>query len=1720
MAGDPFNQEEGSNPFARALKSGLVLAPIALAGYTGFQRVSANSALNPVAAAKASLGPGRLGSTGRAVGQELQRTARDSHTRLLQHASDELDKLMEADAVQELFQNVEQQRAVIQSVLDTIDDPTSGVPEDFKLSYRQKLVDIAQNSLTGTNAEEVMSSVIRALNDDNMLTGDARARWASNLREYKNVAPYLQPPRQQLNAGQIFNEIQPSALQQGSVALNRYKQLVGGLGDNGSRFVSLAEYGSGANRQIYARVYSAGGASTQGAFLGTVPLDLGQTSNSRYTQLRMNEGLTTGYRANRFVIDAQKAAGVLGSGTPNMARLQQAGALVDIEDYYLREFLNRAQPTGRGLSIAGGRNDFGAWQRQVLAADARLVSSGQPFVNAQGMRAHVMQAAGFQHNFATVANFGRMSQQQRSDIMKNLAAVPGMETGIGAGRILSRGQGFENYGTMGLYRGSALEALQSTSLTMLRRGGPNRLVERGLFPATSRIEQVPGREAAFVNYGAAQTMGRGGVYTAGATARVLENGDISPVGRNIEWASSVTGGTNKAVLLDVSESGKVYQALAGTGAAYHRGTEIVREAFTKPVLEPAGRGRLGSALMNEVVKRAKEGELVRFSRAELKKYGMFLGVGPSGMQYLRNDPRMTGARIGYEVTEVGGKRHVNIVGEIERQLETFKGFSLMHKGTLQEISEAAERGLVGDYVDVMEGLGIAPEHRVYAAGDMLKKGAGFFDLQMTSAYGLVTGEKDARAKLAKLASGATGALAGSSTGRVTSAVIQGMAPHLKADRISAREAGLVLGAVYTRGESWIKGLNASEAVARKDIESAIMSAYGDKLGRSVIGFAKQGKAIAATTYTQGTGVGDYGLGRGSAEPRFFSTLQHRLRRMGLSSKGTSDFLAGIYRNKIAYGAHLKSAQGMLKLAESVAGVQGASDAAAMIRDGIPTYGLNDLAKLGPEIKSKGVEAFMAKHSDGFVLDLIKGADTPATRAVASAAGDVFRQGQVFIPGREVLGAMRGTMIKTAEGSVAIEDEYSRMVKNFVDDLTTLSHNKQLAERSAREQLGAFKAQAMDMAGKVIHQVAGGKIRGMQSQVAAIYDLTQGTGFSSQAKAQLAENIFKHTKGMSVFMDTKGFLSQLNDFMGGTLTSADAAKKAEMFFTSLENAADSGVSSHKARGIVSIASRHPLLSVGNVTPTQIFRHVEEVGAGAADDVFQKFLATEAGAQYRGVGGFADVANRSHKFRSKFFKDFVNNLSDFAGEGGGRIFLPRMMENIHYNDTHVGVDFGISGAAIGDWDGDQWQMLMVNEESGKSIMSTLKSSAQRDQWLTGENSYKIKSEIFAEEAKKGLKRHQIAMEGQIGFADIQRIQQDLMKESASKNLVGSLDVRMNKLRAAILDMSMGNPQIASQAEEAMALLKVVQEHAVIKGKKLPVFKAFASMLGGSIDEMFEGAGASSLRRVMREEIFPGSDLVGSGIRVTSGGGRTAQSAAAVESMTGSMMKLDSTLDFIQSAVNRARTTGVADYPSQARLAMGMSGDIVEAERAFNTLRAAQTTQGGMIAGFGDDMFRNVAAQAGNFFTNVRSAAQRLDRKTQGMLAMGGMAALGIGALVSNEGYGAEPIVGDMETVSPRVRSGITTGKVLSQRDNTGPRPSDFERGANPYATQGRPVNVPTTYMNPPSSYQVRGQLYEDNSIPRLSSYMSTVSGGNVAGSVRINDGRRAITQNYIDRLMGEY
>lgn len=1768
-----FDDEKG-NPLGGVLRAAIGLTPIGIAAAVGFQRIQANAALNPLAAVTGG-DAGALKEIARPVGKLLRESARNDRVEQLSFAEKTAKDITQSDAMQKLFSEVEQQRALVQSILDVMDDPSLGFDQNQLTGYREKLVDLSREAISSDDAEEAITSIVRAINDQG--SGDVKARWAQNLREYQKLSPYLAPPTLPLEAGQRYNPIPASSLK--GKAASRYKYLL----EQGvsSRQLRVVEFQQGTQKQFYAKFFSSS-PDRGGSFQALIPLDYA-AKESGYISAMEGEHLATGYTASKHHLNAEAAQRVVDRAggftvrsaeglvpnpkvSINAMRTSGEKVFMDLEDIFIRGLFDYGQVNDKGRFVLSGRNarEYGAYKRQFMSADNRVVSSGKAYAQSGGMVGHLRSARAFDHNYVYMHNLPKAADK-RNQFIQNMGVIEGADPGIPGTRIMSDLLPLpgEDWGApiaqIGLRSGSAISQLKTAAYKFGE-------VPRSYAPAVSRLEQNVGREAMFVTKGMEHRMGRSRTMSAGAGVGYTSAGNTRKIrtARNIDWAESVTGATNKAVLLDVG--GRI-PGLEGSGVAYHSGREMMRTTYTKPLLDPGANnlGVTGKLFMDEVVGKAKEGEMVRLTRQQIKKYGGFLGLGPAGAQFLKDDPRMEQTWLGFEVTRpTSNKQMVNLIAISDRGMEKFKGFSPLFKGTMSEIEEQRFLQMAeaaGMDAGTMKALNIRRQDLVIAEAGKLKKGQAYLDLQLRSGYGLISGDTNWEQNLYKAARrqvGPTAILGESALAKTTGAVMRELKRSLASGLATEKEIGMVLAGIY-QGESLIKttGLTSGKPGVPGEIEQlaplrdqsvirqAITGVFGEEAGARIISSAEKGFALGGTSMVAGAGPGDWARGRGSMEPRSFQVMQRKLRNMGISPGEISNIMADIYRNKVGYAPHLKSATAMLTMAESVSGLTGAIDAADMMRQGVPTLNLDAVREAVS--KNRDMSAFLSQYEKGFMLDLTS-TETPgvASRAISAAATSEFRQGQVFVPGGEILNSMRQTFIRTMGEDIKVQSEFTQMVSNFFNDIVHLQSIGTGAREEANKSMARFKQDVMQMTSKITHSVLGGKIKGSAFMYGDMYDLnavgTEFSRFSTKAREEMAVKVWKATKGTGYHIDTKAFLSMLSDYMGSdTGKVTEAARKAERFFTSLEALGKSNLED-RVQGQASFVTRNPVAGLGNIAPGQFYRHVEEVGRGRADEALKKFREielTSVDAEGRTVVSrpgvetmkkfkvqtFADVKKLSAKDRQQFFKSFVGNLSNFAGiEGGGTTYLPKYVEkaNVTMGSKVFGsvdIDFGFSGAMIGDFDGDQYMIQMVNEDSGKTIMSTLTDSEKRAKLLTAENVYKGRSAVFAEAMKRGL----TSFIGEEGVLELERQRQDIMKEAAAKGHVGPLDVKLNKIRTALLDLKGYDTKFADEAAEAMSMIHVMQEHAVIKGKKLPTYRPFAESISTAVDALLDHDNFDLFKATIERDIFgkgrKGIDFLEEAMQIDAAGPWVESQRVIPKGTTASIQRAFET---IRKAVALGAATNNIDMtaPSIGQLAKMLGDDdLARVEQRLVALRAGEGARGAMVAGYAGDTAKSMAAGAENMLNKISAAAGNMNTKTMGIVAGGLAAGMAAAGLISGGGFSPEPMSVPGEVVSPRVRNAISQGSFFGTH-STGPTPQQMQHPRDHYAMMDRPINVPSSYLNAQTGYKVRGQLSNPTGISALSSYMGALSGGNAQGSIRINDARRPITSNYVDRMLGEY
>ncbi len=1737
---DPFDNEASTaGPFKNLLKTAVGLSPIGLAGFAGFRKIQANAALNPASAFHG----GKLGRTGQAIGKRVAKAVDSSHQERLANAQKLLTEDLLGDGnLTQIFSVIEERNALLQSLSNTLDDPEALGDTATLQSYREQINDLIITGSGDSEAEDVVRALVKSVTETG--SESARLRFASNLREFRGVSPNLMTPQGPYNGPEALVRVEQSGLTDRArrnldFFTDRFSE------DNKYKAMRQMEFYEKGGAQ-YARIMS----PTGRAHYGTMPLDLGDPSpmtgasriSPRPVDVFMNESLSTLYAGNRGAVDAKTAYDFLkskggGQGVSLAQLASHRGAVGSTERFMIDQMAGGLRMDANGLFVQGNRNILGAQRRQYMTVQNRIVSTGDTFAaQSAGMVGHMRGATSFSQNYMTVGGMRNLDAAKQTELMQWLSNVGGLEVGMSASRISSRGVGGESFGNIGVFQGSALQALQTTGIAAARG---NQFQARGYAPMTSRIEQVTGRQDAFVGSGTRGTFGRGGVMPAGPSGRLTPSGDVSfDTQRNLEWSSRVTGGTNRAILLDVS--GTNLPGLAGSGAALHSAPETIRQAFTKPILVP-GKGTYSSDFFEYLRSAGADKRMVKFTRTaggqwqgpSGQQFSNFLGIGPTGLQNLRDDPRATSMMLGYNITDVGGKQHANIMGFTDRSVESFKAFSMLHKGQVQMTAESKVMSLanqMGLTPQMMQEMGLDRSNLVLASGDMLKKGGANIDVQLTSGFGMVTGRGDYREALVKGARGFLGAGKGKADMlKATTRAAMG----LMAGNVGADEMGMVLAGSYYHGAR-VAGV-ADDAWKAQFGDWLTGAGLNPEASSAVMRSMQRGVAIGATVMSKGAGVGDWGLGRGGVEPRFFSLMQQHLRAMGMGDNEVGDVLSSIYKNKLGYQQHIGVATEMLEMSKTFSGLTSAADFAAAQKAGIPTYNLQDLLNNPAALDRGDFGEFISNQKQGFWLDMTQGPGTESARRVAGAAQDAFGQGQVYIPGGNVVSMMRDTYLKAGDDTIRISDEYTRMMSNFLADVSVGASSTSRSRAELAKAFGGWREDILNATMSAYGGVTRGKVRGLQAMDAMIYDLKTGSTFSegglyAGSKGAKALDRFEAAKlltrrafgrGEAVFMDTQGFMSMLNDFMGKNPDGAvrrDAADKAADYFLSLEARTAQGLGK-TARGVTSFGMRHPLISTGNIASTQIFRHVEEVRAGMGDVALRKFLRTPRGKRYLADStfkGFETVRGWNKLKKASFFRDFIEELPGFAGEGGGIAYTPRLELDVHYGKgRRAAVDFGISGAAIGDWDGDKWHFMMTSKRAGEKIRSTMSKKDARDFYGKRLVDYRIKAAVIAEEAKAGL--------GNLGKGITRdmyaQIREDLAKEAAGKQAIGSLDNRLTILRNSLMDLDMDSASM-SKIEDAMAMLSATQEHATIKAKKLAIFKPFAENYGRAIDQLVKTGNADELSSFLKREIFHESQLAQGAVEIRGSGGVAGAYGEALDAMSGSRIDLDEIIGTIQNAVrvSSTRRSGSMAMGPAASMGREMGRDAVTAERLFADIQAMQTMEGGILHG-GRATGTNVASSIAEKTSRMFSSIKGVGAKGMGLAVVGAAGAMALGGIVGGEGYAPRPLTAKGEIVPPMVRNAIASGNLFAQQ-GSGVDPSQLGSLRDNYQMMDRPLNTPRSYMTRPNSYQIRGQMGSMQQAGSMSNYLQSLGGGRMAGSMRINDTRPAITSNYIDRLLGEY
>ena len=127
--------------------------------------------------------------------------------------------------------------------------------------------------------------------------------------------------------------------------------------------------------------------------------------------------------------------------------------------------------------------------------------------------------------------------------------------------------------------------------------------------------------------------------------------------------------------------------------------------------------------------------------------------------------------------------------------------------------------------------------------------------------------------------------------------------------------------------------------------------------------------------------------------------------------------------------------------------------------------------------------------------------------------------------------------------------------------------------------------------------------------------------------------------------------------------------------------------------------------------------------------------------------------------------AENIGRFQeGEGAGRIFFPDMEVDVHYGQDKVKrINLSLASAAIGDMDGDLFQLIMPSQRAAKTLNERLMNKASREV-MADEMLYRSSLRLLFDEAGTGIKNLAASLGG---ASDLPK---NFLKDVAMKEIIG--------------------------------------------------------------------------------------------------------------------------------------------------------------------------------------------------------------------------------------------------------------------------------------------------------------------------------------------------------------
>lgn len=666
-------------------------------------------------------------------------------------------------------------------------------------------------------------------------------------------------------------------------------------------------------------------------------------------------------------------------------------------------------------------------------------------------------------------------------------------------------------------------------------------------------------------------------------------------------------------------------------------------------------------------------------------------------------------------------------------------------------------------------------------------------------------------------------------------------------------------------------------------------------------------------------------------------------------------------------------------------------------------------------------------------------------------------------------------------------------------------------------------------------------------------------------------------GQATFVDTQGFLATMSDFIEGAkkeytgvnLANVDVSLKHGAEFRKMKNVTASGAKKLATRdagfkfqhfflgsyedyaknvnmdSLTGVVSRHPILGPGHVQTTSLHRYTPDAGAGLradqflinfneskgkgaslkirqafGDDVFQKnnyeTLSRRVAEATKAPGG---LNLQQKKALSGYFQTMAENITSFQqGEGGGRIFFPDMEVDVHYGQDKVKrLNLSIASAAIGDMDGDLFQLIMPSQKGAKTIAERLTGKNAR-QAMVDEMMYRSSLSMIFDEANEGIKNLSKSL-GEPESAD-QFLKGKLMQEVMGKE-VGLIDVSLDNIRMGMVNMEFSQKELR-HVHSGLALLTTLEEVGTIKAKKLPQAIELGKLITHAANKMYEGD-STYMRNVVKNVIFKGTDLE-SGFKLKGldlSGISDKKTREMIETsfkkFQGSVFDLDKIFELFDRAAVVSREKLGSAYTKTVRGTSSVLTNEKQSRQKLSGYMAATTSshQARMAGASNDSVYKQSAGVLSEIYSKTSKASSVFNSKMLGpaIAGIGGTLAL-MGALGSL-GHSPEPLLMPGEITDRALGQKMAQGQLFDSR-GAATEASNYTREENRINMNERVINVGETRVSRGGSYMMNGELPNRDSIGLVQNFLNAMGG---SGNFMINDSRGPVTMNFMNKIMGD-